>query len=158
MSEAAREPGAASPPTHRLELRLENHLTAIPDAAAEIRRFCETLGMSRSTIGQVNLALDEMLTNIMSYAWPAGGHHTLGVALRIDGGRLIAEVRDDGVPFDPRTVDEPDLTSPLEERRVGGLGVYFAMTLMDEIDYRRVGDENHLTLIKVLDPMESQRD
>src|ERR1700675_4439338 len=116
--------------SHRLELRIENRLGAIPDAAAEIRHFCESLTMSRKEIGQVNLALDEMLTNIISYAWPQGGSHTVRVVLSAEGARLIAEVTDDGVPFDPRAVPEPDLSAPLDERRVGGLGVYFAMTLM----------------------------
>jgi serine/threonine-protein kinase RsbW/sigma-B regulation protein RsbU (phosphoserine phosphatase) len=144
--------------THRLELTLENRLGAIPDAAAEIRRFCEPLGVSRREISHVNLALDEVLTNVISYGWPQGGSHTVRVALRLEGARLIVEVTDDGVPFDPRAVPEPDLSAPLEERRVGGLGVYFAMTLMDHVDYRRVGDENHLTLIKAIQPRESPRD
>jgi len=136
--------------SHRRELSLENRPAAIPDVAAEIRRFCEPLGMSHHEIGQVNLALDEMLTNIMSYAWPEGGRHTVRVVLTVEGKRLIAEITDDGVPFDPRTAPKPDLDAPLEERRVGGLGVYFATTLMDHVDYQRVGGENRLTLIKVI--------
>jgi anti-sigma regulatory factor (Ser/Thr protein kinase) len=144
--------------SQRLELTLENRLAAIPDAAAVIRRFCEPLKISRKQIGQVNLAIDEMLTNIMTYAWPQGGRHTIRLALSVEDGRLIAELTDDGVAFDPRTVAEPDLSAPLEERRPGGLGVYFATTLMDRVEYRRVGDENRLTLIKALESMESQRD
>lgn len=136
--------------SRRLELSLENRPGAIPDAAAEIRRFCEPLGMSHRAIGQVNLVLDEMLTNILSYAWPEGGRHTVRVVLTVEGTRLIAEVTDDGVPFDPRTVPKPDLDAPLEERRIGGLGVYFALTLMDHVDYERVGNENRLTLVKVI--------
>jgi anti-sigma regulatory factor (Ser/Thr protein kinase) len=106
----------------------------------------------------VSLALDEMLTNVMSYAWPQGGTHAVRLVLSVEGGVLTAEVTDDGVPFDPRTVPEPDLSAPLEQRRLGGLGIHFAMTLMDRVEYHRVGDENRLTLIKTIHPMESQRD
>jgi anti-sigma regulatory factor (Ser/Thr protein kinase) len=142
----------------RLELTLENRLAAIAGALAEIRRFCEPLNVSRREIHQVSLAIDELLSNIIAYAWPEGGEHTIRLVLGVADGSLTAELIDDGIPFDPRAVPEPDRSTPLEERRVGGLGVYFAMTLMDGVEYRRVGNENHLTLIKTIPAMESQRD
>lgn len=74
-----------------------------------------------------------------------------------DGG-LTAEIADDGVPFDPRQAPEPDLSGSIEERRVGGLGVHLALTLVDRIDYRRVDGENRVTLHKTYEPRESQRD
>jgi anti-sigma regulatory factor (Ser/Thr protein kinase) len=144
--------------SRRLDLTLENRLGAIAEAAAQIERFCASLGVPRRSVRQMNLALDELLTNIVAYAWPQGGTHSVRVALTAGEDALTAEISDDGIPFDPRTAPAPDLTAPIEERRVGGLGVHFAMTLMDRVEYHRVGDENRLTLIKSIQPMESQRD
>jgi anti-sigma regulatory factor (Ser/Thr protein kinase) len=109
-------------------------------------------------IRQLNLALDELLTNVISYAWPDGGNHRVRLVVTAAEGSLTAEIADDGVAFDPRTAPEPDLTGSIEERAVGGLGVHLALTLVDRIDYRRVGDENRVTLHKTFEPREPQRD
>ncbi len=144
--------------SRRLELILENRLGAIAEVAAEIERFCAPLAVPPKAVRQLNLALDELLTNIVAYAWPQGGAHSVRVTLTVAEDALTAEVSDDGVPFDPRTAPKPDLTAPIEERRVGARGIHFAMTLMDRIEYHRVGDQNRLTLVKSIQPMESQRD
>ncbi len=60
----------------------------------------------------------------------------------------MAEISDDGVAFDPLKVPPPDLTADLESRPIGGLGVHFVKTLMDEVAYRREGDRNVLTMRK----------
>jgi anti-sigma regulatory factor (Ser/Thr protein kinase) len=131
-----------------LTLRLPNRLAAISVAAAEIARFCKGHQVPEAAIGQLNLALDEALTNTIAYAWPAGGDHQMTLTLRVDEGAVVAEVSDDGVAFDPLKVPPPDLTADLESRPIGGLGVHFVKTLMDEVAYRRVGDRNVLTLGK----------
>ena len=61
---------------------------------------------------------------------------------------VVAVVSDDGIAFDPLEVPPPDLESSLEDRPVGGLGVHFMLTLMDEVTYRREGDRNVLTMRK----------
>ena len=131
-----------------LTLRLPNRLAAISVAAAEIARFCKGHQVPEAAIGQLNLALDETLTNTIAYAWPAGGDHEMTLTLRVDEGVVVAEVSDDGIAFDPLKVPPPDLAADLESRPIGGLGVHFVKTLMDEVAYRREGDRNVLTLRK----------
>jgi len=131
-----------------LTLHLPNRLAAIGEAADEIASFCETHGVPPSAIGHLNLALDEAMTNTIAYGWPEGGEHEIALSLSVSGGAVLADVADDGRAFDPLEVPPPDLDSDLESRPVGGLGVHFMKTLMDDVTYRREGGRNILTMRK----------
>lgn len=131
-----------------LSRRLPNRLAAIAEAADEIAAFCETHGVPPSAIGHLNLALDEAMTNTINYGWPEGGEHEIALTLSVSGGTVLAEVADDGRAFDPLEVPPPDLDSDLESRPIGGLGVHFMKTLMDDVTYRREGGRNILTMRK----------
>ncbi len=131
-----------------LALRLPNRLGAISEAAEEIARFCKGHHVPEAAIGHLTLALDEAMTNTVEYAWPAGGDHEMTVTLSVGAGLVVAEVSDDGVAFDPLKVPPPDLAADLGSRPIGGLGVHFVKTLMDEVAYRREGERNVLTMRK----------
>jgi anti-sigma regulatory factor (Ser/Thr protein kinase) len=73
------------------------------------------------------------------------------VRLRRRRREVVAEVEDDGRPFDPLQAPPPDLSAPLAERRVGGLGLHFVRNLMDQVSYARVGTRNILKMLKNLD-------
>ncbi|HYC50914.1 MAG TPA: ATP-binding protein [Gemmatimonadaceae bacterium] len=95
------------------------------------------------------IALDELLTNSLSYGLPReGGEVTLEVELRPD--RLIVTVSDNGEPFDPLGRPAPDTTSPLTDRPVGGLGIHLVRQLVDDVSYQRRADRNEVTLTKHL--------
>ena len=97
-------------------------------------------------IFQVNLALEELGINIMNYGDTA---EEILVSLASDEDSITINISDAGKPFNPLTEGpEPDITQGLDERPIGGLGVYLVRTLMDELHYRREGDRNHLTLVK----------
>lgn len=97
-------------------------------------------------IFQVNLALEELGINIMNYGETA---EEILVILASDEDTITINISDEGKPFNPLTEGpEPDITQELDERPIGGLGVYLVRTLMDELHYRREGDRNHLTLVK----------
>ena len=97
-------------------------------------------------IFQVNLALEELGINIMNYGETA---EEILVSLASDEDTITINISDAGKPFNPLTEGpEPDITQELDERPIGGLGVYLVRTLMDELHYRREGDRNHLTLVK----------
>ena len=97
-------------------------------------------------IFQVNLALEELGINIMNYGETA---EEILVILASDEDTITINISDAGKPFNPLTEGpEPDITQELDERPIGGLGVYLVRTLMDELHYRREGDRNHLTLVK----------
>ena len=131
-----------------LELTLINDLGDIAVAAERIDAFCSARGLSPETVFEVNLAVDELVTNTINYGYDDGGEHRIEIALRFEGGTLVVEITDDGRAFDPLQAPEPDLGAPLEERAVGGLGIYLSRKLMDGIAYRREDGRNIVTLMK----------
>lgn len=102
------------------------------------------------TVADMQVALDEILSNILENGFADGRPHRIDLTLAVDGGRLTAEVEDDCAPFDPFTVPPPDVGSSLKDRRVGGLGVHFVRSLMNDVRYARVDGRNRLVLTKLL--------
>jgi serine/threonine-protein kinase RsbW len=97
----------------------------------------------------VYVALEEIVSNIFRHAGAAGTAH-IGVTLAIDCGTLTVRIVDDGPAFDPFSAPEPDVTQPLDDRPVGGLGVLFVKKLTDEHTYSRRGRFNRVLLSKAL--------
>lgn len=104
----------------------------------------------------VNLALEEVVSNVMLYAYPKDKIGQVFVEFtkhpipNTQQSTLVFTITDGGVPFDPTQQAEPDITSPAEDRKIGGLGIHLVRQLMDEIHYRREEGKNILTLIKKL--------
>lgn len=118
----------------------------------QIRDFVEmaakTLGFEPDLIPNVQLAVDEVATNVMLHGYQGQGG-SLEVELERVGTDLVVRLRDEARPFDPTTVPAPDLTLPLAKRPIGGLGIYLVRRAMDEVIHRvtAVGG-NELTLVK----------
>ena len=131
-----------------LRLSLKNDLSEL----ARVAEALESLGASRDWpakwIVNLNLSLDELITNIVSYGYRDTGEHEIRVTLTERDGSAVVVLEDDGIAFDPFTAaPAPDLDAGVEERRIGGLGVYFVKTLMDEVAYERVDGCNRITLV-----------
>ncbi len=131
-----------------LELSLVNDLRAIAGAADKIGAFCAEHGLAEEISFEVNLAVDELLTNTISYGYDDDEEYRIDLSLRLEGGTLIVEIADDGRPFDPLQAPEPDLGASLEERTVGGLGIYLVRKTKDSVAYRREDGRNVVTLTK----------
>jgi anti-sigma regulatory factor (Ser/Thr protein kinase) len=120
---------------------------------SELTRLTEALedcggsdGLSPGAISKVNLALEEIVTNIISYGWEGNGEHRIKVDLRLKDRGLTARIEDDGRPFNPLLRVEPDVTLPLEARVVGGLGLLLVKRLMNHVSYSRLEDKNVLEI------------
>lgn len=103
-------------------------------------------GLGQERLQEIELAMEELLVNIFNYAYP----DRLGeveVACRLaDDGRLLVEVADQGVPYNILSREDPDLKAGIEERNIGGLGVFFVKQFIRDIRYQREGGRNILTL------------
>lgn len=133
---------------------LRNELSEIPGLAERIEAFGAEGSLSIQHIYQLNLVLDELITNIVSYGYDDDRPHEIQLQLRAEPGLLIAVLSDDGKPFNPlEEAPAAVLEGSIEDRPIGGLGIHFMRTLMDEVAYQREADHNRLTLIKHL-PME----
>lgn len=128
-------------------------LTADLDALARISAFvteaAERAGLDERATWQVQLAVDEAATNVIQHAYDPDSPGDLTLSWRCEGNKFILVLRDYGRQFDPESVPTPDITSPLEDRQVGGLGLYLITRLMDEVrfDFNPQGG-NLLTMIK----------
>lgn len=100
------------------------------------------------TTAGVNLAIEEAVVNVMSYAFPDGVRSTILLEVVADDETIIFELRDDGIPFDPTKVEEVDVTLPVEKRGIGGLGIHLIRHYMDSVSYERRDNQNVLTMKK----------
>ena len=114
-----------------------------------IDEWLESLDCGMKAQTQIDLAVDELFTNIASYAYaPGSGEAT--IRLNFDEAGRVASVTfiDSGVPYDPLQKPDPDVTLSAEEREIGGLGIYMAKKATDRMDYRRENGRNILTIYK----------
>ncbi len=96
----------------------------------------------------IYLCLEELVTNVINYAWPDGGQHEIIVRLRVDDVSIHVELQDDGIAFDPTKVPEPDTNKPAHERQIGGLGIHLVRQTVNDMFYQRVDERNILLLKK----------
>lgn len=119
----------------------------LPKLIALASEFARNHGLTQERISDLELALEEAITNICLYAYgEEKGPVEVSCFQEDDGDRLIVEVRDSGKPFDILAAPPPELADDLENREVGGLGLFFIRTLTDEVEYRRVAGTNILRL------------
>ena len=97
------------------------------------------------------MVLDEMLNNVVNYAYRDEQEHLIEVEFVLSGNRLVITMRDDGVPFNPFALDPPNIALSLDEREVGGLGIYLVRSAMDEYMYNRHIGRNVVTLVKLIE-------
>jgi serine/threonine-protein kinase RsbW len=135
---------------HRLQISAE--LSQL----ATVRRFVETAGaslnVSRALTEPLILAVDESLSNIIQHGYQQQtGTITIEVERAADA--LIVRLQDQAPPFDPTARPDPDVSQPLHQRPVGGLGVYLTRRSVDSVSYERTpAGDNRLTLIKKIPP------
>jgi serine/threonine-protein kinase RsbW len=131
-------------------LRLKHAATLknLQTISQQILAFAQDVGVGTKQKGELELALEETLVNIISYAFSddAESHDIELTADVIDGQMFVITISDDGNAFDPLTAPEPDLNVDIEHRAIGGLGVMLVKQLMDEVTYNRVNNNNVLTL------------
>lgn len=129
---------------------LKNDIGELEKLSMVLEEFFEENGIAPGVLFQVNLALDELVTNIISYGYPDNSVHEVIIELRITDNQLVIVVFDDGVPFNPLEIPAADITKTAEEREIGGLGMHFVRKTMDSLAYQRVDGRNILSLTKTV--------
>lgn len=129
-----------------LELRPDtSELTRLGSAFAA---FSAEHNIPGEVVSALQLALEEVVTNVIVHGYRKSGSKTVHVRLTAGTGEVVAEVEDAAPAFDPLARAAPDLEQPLEDRPIGGLGIHLVRNLMDSVTYVREGERNRLTLIK----------
>lgn len=129
-------------------ISLRNELLELERLRLFLNDAAEELSLDKRVLNRVNLICDELVTNIISYGYGTGqeGVRWIDIRLTLTGDSLDILISDDGVAFNPLSRPEPDVGAGLEERGIGGLGIYFAKTLADSTHYERILERNVLRL------------
>lgn len=131
-----------------MTLNIHNNIAEISQLAPFLDEVAEAYGIAPDVSFKLNLALDEALANSISYAYPEGTEGSITLEAGMDGGELLFNLIDQGTPFDPTKEGDVDITLSVEERPIGGLGIFLIKQMMDSVTYKRVDNKNILELRK----------
>jgi anti-sigma regulatory factor (Ser/Thr protein kinase) len=132
----------------------EHQLSEIGRLAQVVTAFAEQRQLPSNLVFELNVALEEILTNVIAYGYEDAGEHEIMLRLSHTGEEITAEVEDGGRPFNPLVAAAPDTSKPLEERPLGGLGIHLVRKFMDEVQYSRQQGRNLLVMKKRLSTKE----
>ena len=130
---------------------MPNQLMAIPDLQMAFEEYVSQWAGARPLIPTLNMALDDLLNNVVQYAFPNDPtEHQIEVEGEVREDCVVLTIGDDGIPFNPLSVAPPDLSVLLHEREIGGLGIHLIRSMFDEVTYHRKVGQNVLTIKKKL--------
>lgn len=129
-------------------LILHNNIQQIPQLADFVETIAGEKNLDQAMAMSLNLALEEAVTNVILYAYPDGIDGLVDIEAYIREDCLEFILSDSGRPFDPTAAPEADVTLGVEERNIGGLGIYLVRNIMDSVSYRYENGKNILTMIK----------
>jgi sigma-B regulation protein RsbU (phosphoserine phosphatase) len=133
-----------------LHLAMQNQIEEIGRINEAFNVFGDQYGLPVAIKRQLNLCFDELLSNIVSYGYDDDGEHQIDIHVRLLSNELAVTISDDGRPFNPLGNDPPDTRLSVQDRPIGGLGVFLVRNFMDSFAYERHGEHNVVHLIKNL--------
>ncbi|HSG44221.1 MAG TPA: PAS domain S-box protein [Anaerolineales bacterium] len=134
----------------RLELKIKNQIDEMAVIEDKFEAFARKQGIPDEDRQKVSIVLDELMNNIISYAYQDEKEHIIEVQFVLTGNRLVTTIRDDGSPFNPFGLEPPEINLAIEERQIGGLGIHLVRSMMDEYMYHRQIGKNVVTLAKII--------
>ena len=132
-------------------LILKNEIAEISRLVTFIETIGEEMGLSPTLIMSLNVALEEAVSNIIQYAYPKKFDQDISIEALKENNALIFTITDTGVEFDPTKGGDVDITLTVEDRPIGGLGIFLIKKIMNVIEYQRIDGMNVLTLKKLLE-------
>ena len=123
-----------------------NELASLPSLTDALNLFLNRQRLAPEVIFRVNLAVEEIVTNIIKYGYDDAIRHTISLRISPFPDHIRLQLQDDGHPFDPVHTPKPDINAPLEQRRIGGLGLHLVREMTSRIDYRRENGRNVLEI------------
>jgi anti-sigma regulatory factor (Ser/Thr protein kinase) len=140
-------------------IAIRNDIADLAALSTAIEHVGAEHGIPEKSLFQLQVALDEIVSNVIKYAWPEGGAHDIEIRITVRSDGVEVEISDDGRMFDPRDAPKRDKPLPGQRPQPGGVGVQMTKQLVDRIGYARIGNRNHTTLTKLcaLTPAASER-
>jgi sigma-B regulation protein RsbU (phosphoserine phosphatase) len=135
-------------------LKMENDLADLDKIRDFLKKNLSGLNISDKDSFKIELSLLEICINIIRYAYPLKQGEILLKTWQ-DDEKIFFEIRDSGIPFDPRTLKKPDIKEIIRSEKKGGFGVFLSRTFMDGFDYKRENNQNVLTIYKIIKAAEA---
>jgi serine/threonine-protein kinase RsbW len=117
------------------EIRVSSNSVNLARIAEFVGELARSVGMDDSAVFDIQMAVDEACANSMTHAYAGVEDGEIRVCCQADERDFVVSITDQGRPFDPSSVPEPDLSVPLVDRQIGGLGLFFMRQLMDHIEF-----------------------
>ena len=136
--------------SHKYSFELKSDLSELETLCRHLNKFGHVTGQSEACITDINICLDELFTNIVSYGFADDLEHTIRFTINVDNNVLTLNIEDEGIPFNPLEKKDPEIPADLIDVRIGGLGIHIVRKLMDDIRYKRKRGKNKLTLKKFI--------
>ena len=133
---------------YRFELK--NYLSELKALHLHLNNWGEGIGLPADSIPRINICLDELFTNIVSYGFDDDSENIIKFTLICDNSLVIINIEDNGIPFNPLEKIDPDFPDNVESANIGGLGIHIIRKLMDNVSYERKNGKNKLTMRKNL--------
>ena len=130
-------------------ITLHNDVEQISLLPEFVEAVAKEAQLEHEAISNLNLALEEAVTNVIMYAYPEGTDGMVDIEAVVDGKRVMFVITDSGKPFDPTAKEDIDINAKMDERPIGGLGIHLVRTIMDTVNYERKGEKNILTITKI---------
>jgi serine/threonine-protein kinase RsbW len=127
-----------------IRLVIEAVIGELAPASAQIRRFLRKHAVDNSAIYAIEMALEELVSNAIKYAFPSARKGSISIEASITPRRAGLLVEDDGQTFDPTAAPVPDIHRSLDEMPIGGLGIHLVRELTDSFAYERINDRNQV--------------
>ncbi len=131
-----------------ITIQIHNKIPEIEHVCDMVKDFSKKHSVADKIIFTLHLALDEILTNIISYGFSDNNDHLIDICYTLSGDELTLKIVDDSNPYDPANAPTPDVEASLEDRKIGGLGIYLIKNMMDKINYSSKNGKNTLILTK----------
>jgi len=135
---------------------LKNDQSELEHLCHKCEELGKSVGLSDKSIFEMNLALDELFTNIISYGFQDHQEHIIKIKITVDDHYLLMRIEDDGIPFNPLESETPDLQCDLEKCQIGGLGIHLIKKMMDDVQYQRIAGKNVIFLKRKISPQPEQ--
>lgn len=130
------------------KLIIKNEISELNKVAIFVEELGEILNFTPDWVFNMNLVLEEAISNVILYAYPKEEQQEISLLAKISDHNLIFVLTDNGKEFDPTLTPDADVTLSAEERQIGGLGIYLIRQIMDKVEYQRIDGMNILTMIK----------
>lgn len=132
------------------QLILKNDISEIKRLAAFIDEIAEELSLPMDLVFNLNLVLEEAVSNVILYAYPKRIANDISLTANLSANNLVFTLTDSGEPFDPTQAPDADISLSAEERQIGGLGIFLIRNIMNKVEYQRIDGKNVFTLVKDL--------